>query len=717
MDQTLKEKPKIKLKVKPPCDSTGIHQVPDQVQNPKKKIILKKNTHDSKGEKSKEKKKTKGKPNGGHRSFFSPKEKPNFMTVKTSLKSILKNHQTSQPVINDLVISCHQIVIRTYQLMRLYLLCRYNQVKEQIRLDPSRRPPMTLFPTVIKMEKGHRVYSTEIDVDLIRYFIRAGGIVGNTGPEVSNPYIADELEEFYQKEYQPCLGKEKYDLRNKTFIIDKLAQQIQTGYNNNIKVHFLTRIRRLMNILNPMTPKEKGEKEKKRLFGRIKNAILMNCHQDIPVEYQEWSQMIREEYLPRTYEKCYGYDVHVHPEKYIYYLIKMNEKIEQTNQQINDSELSTEEKRKQTNRLFQPIPLRTSIIPCYFPIDVAVINSYFLKKTGRSGLQKQLKENRSKIWDVLFHTDRRVMRKTGYVFKSIQTDGVGVSICFQREGHRSNDENNMMESDDSEIYISDLTEREIHECIGKKLIGSDPGKEDLTHLMDDRKRRLRYGTTQRRVESQAERNREILLIEKNRHHITAEESVLTKSSCRTVDYQKFKDYIHLKTTLDEKIGWFYQQELYRKMKWRTSIDRRKSEDRFLNRIEQTYGPPEEIVICHGNWSQGKQMKHLYPSLGIGMRRLLRRRYKVLLVDEWGTSKYCNQCHAELIHHHSSETNKDLYRVLRCSNCERGSSESKRTYFFNRDSNACMNILYLCHEWLENRRRPSPYNRNNDADHS
>jgi len=99
-------------------------------------------------------------------------------------------------------------------------------------------------------------------------------------------------------------------------MITYLAQQIQTSFNNNIKEHFLTRIRRFMNLTNPYPETDK------RVFGKVKSLILLDHHDKIPPEYQEWSQMIKKQYLPEKYDICYGYDVKVYPEKYIFICLK-----------------------------------------------------------------------------------------------------------------------------------------------------------------------------------------------------------------------------------------------------------------------------------------------------------------------------------------------------------------------------------------------------------
>ena len=53
--------------------------------------------------------------------------------------------------------------------------------------------------------------------------------------------------------------------------------------------------------------------------------------------------------------------------------------------------------------------------------------------------------------------------------------------------------------------------------------------------------------------------------------------------------------------------------------------------------------------------------------------------------------------------------KELYRVLVCHHCKNDRSESI-CRFFNRDINACINMLYLSDEWIKNRIRLIEYSR-------
>ena len=114
------------------------------------------------------------------------------------------------------------------------------------------------------------------------------------------------------------------------------------------------------------------------------------------------------------------------------------------------------------------------------------------------------------------------------------------------------------------------------------------------------------------------------------------------------------------------------------------------------------------------------MKHLIPSSNIGLRKKIEKRYKVFLVSEYCTSKLCSSCNKELKNYkmnkediekyekkHNTKLNKnDLikHRLLVCSGCS--SSENKNSTFWNRDINACVNMLKLSKEWIFNKTRNS-----------
>lgn len=60
------------------------------------------------------------------------------------------------------------------------------------------------------------------------------------------------------------------------------------------------------------------------------------------------------------------------------------------------------------------------------------------------------------------------------------------------------------------------------------------------------------------------------------------------------------------------------------------------------------------------------MKGCVPSLGIGMRKLLEKRFRVKMVDEYKTSKTCNSCY-EVLKRYSKRDGKLSHSRLCCVN--------------------------------------------------
>jgi hypothetical protein len=84
-------------------------------------------------------------------------------------------------------------------------------------------------------------------------------------------------------------------------------------------------------------------------------------------------------------------------------------------------------------------------------------------------------------------------------------------------------------------------------------------------MVDKNKNKLRYTACQRRIESLRKRCSKITLREKVKNKIIEEETKLSSENCKTIDYDKFKEYIIGKTQLNDKVKDFYEKELFRKM--------------------------------------------------------------------------------------------------------------------------------------------------------
>jgi hypothetical protein len=240
------------------------------------------------------------------------------------------------------------------------------------------------------------------------------------------------------------------------------------------------------------------------------------------------------------------------------------------------------------------------------------------------------------------------------------------------------------------------------------MVGADPGKYNLLYMVDENGKKLRYTAFQRRTESMSKRNHCILLAEKQRNGVIEKETSLSDQNSKTVDYKKFKAYLKSKNQLNYELRPFYEKELYRKMKWRQFVYTQKSEDRFLNKIRETFG--ENAMIAYGDWSRTTQMKHFMPTKGVGLRKLIAKKFQTVSINEFRTSKLCCRCHCDLCHLQvqKDDRNKKVFRCLVCKGC--ASSESKQSIFVTRDLNSANNIRQLALHWLNVRKRPDVFNR-------
>ena len=625
------------------------------------------------------------------KSFFdnnNKNDKLNIFVVKTSLKSIIKDYNKNFIFFNNIVKDVNECVIRTYQFIRLYFIYCYHNNIDFINIDREN----------------------------VLYFMRALAIRDNRGIKPSNTDLQDKLNTFYETEFYPLINKPKLNFTHKTQLNAYVAEHITTSFNNNIKEHFITRFRHFLNVIEPdiefKTDKKDKEliKEKKRIYNLVKNSILNNdINEKCPEEYKKFANEIRNEYLPFEYEKTFYYDCkkECNLSYYLKQTIKMNYKIEK----LNDNK-----------KLYQIIPLRTSNIPSYVNFDKTIINTFF--NDGNSKYDKDVDE--IEIWNRIINTEHKIFKtqhKKNYRLSSLSTDGVGVSLTFKRIGLTKNKCNNdHIEKND--FYLEDLIDEDLEILKNKKIVCLDPGKKGVC-LLDENRNNLNYNTIQRRKESLRTRNNRIIHNEKINNDIIEKETILSNNNGKTVNYEKFKNYIKNKTLLDDEIKDFYYNTLFRKLKFRTNVYLRKSEDNFLNNIEKMYGNKEDIVIGYGDWSQDKQIKHLMPSSNIGLRRKIEKKYKVFLINEYCTSKLCSCCNKELKNYkmsnedikkyenkHKKQLNKEdltKHRLLICTGCS--SSENKKSTFWNRDINACVNMLKLSKEWINYKTRNPLFCRN------
>jgi hypothetical protein len=592
---------------------------------------------------------------------FRNNDKSAYKTFKIPLKSVLLNRDLVQPVINNLVFEMNDLMIHSYQFIRLYVLNCYSN--------------KTALP--------------DIDNTFILYCIKTLGIRSNQGVKSKNTELLDKLEKFYLEEYQPTINHEKTNLKNTSFLLPYLATQIHTSLSNNVQEHFIQHFLRFINQTTSHITKDKS------ILFKLKHQ-LMTLNNETDEIFNEWKTTHLSNILPTNITKSVYYDVKVRPFEYLKGMLYMNEVLE-----------------KQESKLFQPLPLRNNIVPKHIILDTASLVSLFCPANKTDGikkgeLHKNLKENQHDIWNAFLNLNHKIFRNQHYQFHhQIQTDGISCCLLFIRKDLKDKKWGSRVPVlQEQDFYsIEDLSKEQLDTLKDRNIVGCDPGKHSLVYMMDKNGKKLQYTASQRKIESYGKRNQRILLQEKKKHKIIKKETHLSFQNSKSVDYNKFKTYLVEKDKLNKEVSEFYKKETWRKMKFRQYSYGKKSIDNFLNKIQETFG--SNILIGYGNWSRDTQMKHFMPTMNKGLRKQIHKRYDTITINEFNTSKKCCDCYNEMKHYRDKE-NKEVYRLFVCSNCV--SCQNKQTVFRTRDANSAVNIMNLTTCWINNQTRPEEFSR-------
>ena len=298
---------------------------------------------------------------------FMNADKSAYKTFKIPLKSILQNRNLVQPIINNLVFEMNDLVIHTYQFIRLYVI----------------------------------TYKTDlpvIDDTFILYCLKVLGTRDVRGRQMVNVGLLESLETFYTTEYQPLLNHEKTNLKNKPHLLPYLATQIHTSLSNNAQERFIQHFLRFVNKTAPTD-------DKPTLF-KFKHHVL-SLNDETDEMFSNWKTTHLPNILPSKITKSIHYDVKANPMNYLKGMLYMNEVLETGG-----------------HKLFQPLPLRNNITPKHIILDTAGLVSLFCPENSKKGeLLKNITANQTVIWNNLVNLNHKIFKNAHYQFHhQIQTD-------------------------------------------------------------------------------------------------------------------------------------------------------------------------------------------------------------------------------------------------------------------------------------------------------
>jgi hypothetical protein len=631
------------------------------------------------------------------------KEPPDkYKCIKLPITSILNNNEESQKIFNsiqDAVYRTNYITTKTSLLLRLWCLDKFHN---------------------------------GIDIPLINEntikMCMKSILLPSSGPKPKNNNL------LLLNEFKNLHNFTLENGNNLSSILDYYAITILTSIETNIKMHFFDYVNRFINSYFKVLYKDDitNKDFKKQLFKDlyvVKNDIL-NGTLKANVKFHNWINEYRYKIVPEEFEVSYYYDIKATPQKYLKYMIFMNIELE-----------------KIEGKMYQFFPLQSSIIPRHIQMDTKSVIELLVEKEKKQYLDN-IELNKEFLWDKFFNITQKIK---DYKFdNTIITDGYATSLRFihndyiegekikkekMKKGRKDaremtdedkekkklskkklQDEKNEMNKLKQKIkpkkvekthefsYIDDVEKEELE---GNHIF-IDPGKRSLFTMMNDDGKFYSYTNKQRVNETKRLKYQNILKKYRDDLEITSKEKELSSYNSKSCNINKYREFITKKINTNEVLYKLYQNNKFRQYKWYAFINKKRTEDNMLNKIEKTYTKDSIIII--GDWSIGKQMKNFISTPNLSLKRKLQERFKVYDIDEYRTS---------CLNYRTEELCKNLYLPDK-KNKERKmhsiltyKMENKRNGCINRDKNGCKNIQKVFNYYMEYNERPERYKRGVD----
>ena len=662
-----------------------------------------------------------------------PPDKECYKCIKMSLEKLIRdetyNDRNVLKVINDVVKRANNIVCKTYMLLRLIILDKYHNNQD--------------LPN--------------IDVDFINIAFKV--FINSSGKKSlckNNKIVLENLKSYYDSNIFGDLE----DGTNLNPILIYSAKTMYISIINNIKLNFIAYLNRYINsIFYKKYETEIKDKDFKKQLCRELNTVkddIINNTLKSDSKYHDWLNTNRKYLVPilNVEESIYP-DLHTYPLKYLKYMIYLTGKLE--SMQLLQ---------------FQFFPLQTNAVPKNIRIDNRGLITLFENNVSdKFKIANQIKD---RLWNNIFNIKKNTKK---YKFDySIITDGYSVALQFiNNEGKnkknkmiekmqrgknekeallkgKSNDEKELIKkrikeekiekeelqkhnkkehiskkikeqknkkkdlktsNTQSEFpYIEDVPKTEI----GNKHIFIDPGKRTLLTMLDNK------GVFYQYHNSQYIRETKRLIYSKKTNTLKKElniveiETTLSNYNSKTINYTNFQMYIKHKIEANKILTEKYFDKRFRKFKWYSFINKKRTEDNLLNSIENTYSKDHKIII--GDWSIGKQMSNFISTPNIRLKRKLKERFDVYNFDEYKTS--CINYKTE------KESGNLIFKIKENTTCNRFISkigkkvemhsiltyqmENQRLGCINRDKNAVYNIRKIFNYYMLHNERPEVYKR-------
>jgi hypothetical protein len=687
------------------------------------------------------------------------KEPPDkYHTMKCYISSIMLD-DNDIPTFFDVMMRTHKLVIQAYQFVRLWILKNYHDKKDIPEITED------VFKMAFIVLNGNAQLKNDNDEE-IKEKQKAG-----PKPKGDNATLLKEFNKFYDSEYKN-LNYEKVNALHLSQILCYMATDMLTNVENNIKLHFISYVKRFVNSSFRKEHNniiENAEKNTKTQTRKELNKDLYDIKEDLlnntllsKEKYHKWINKHKQHIFPKEYKNSYQFDVQNNPQNYLKCMIYMCLELE-----------------KNEVKSFQFFPLRTQIIPKYIPIDTKILVELFIKENKKEYLDN-IEKYKKEIWSKIFILDNPIFKQKNYVFDyRISTDCMAVSIqllkkCYvekeqikkqnmkskkkemkenckemtqeQKDKYKkelekkkkdveqtiklknkekrdeekkklkklSKDEQQKIkdaikkEKHAEFPYLEELTDSEIEELKKANKVYVDPGKRDLLYMMNDEGKIFVYSNRQHVDETKRLKYQRLLKNHKDKEHISEKENELKDFNSKTCNYNKFKEYILNKNKINNELMAKYQNEKFRKYKWYSFINKKKAESKLINTIKKIFTKDKILPTL------------IYGDWSIGqqMRNYmstpnigLKRK-----IAEYFRIYSIDEFRTSLLNYKTEEKNENIYLpdkkgvIRKIHSVLTYQMENKRLGCINRDKNSVNNMKKITEYFLKNKSRPERYRR-------
>jgi hypothetical protein len=682
---------------------------------------------------------------------MSSKKPPDkYRTIKCSLKSIVKN-ELNQTKLFDACYRTHQIIIHTYQFLRLWILNKYHN-KENIPLITDDTIKMA-FKSLLKDSQGPKAKGTNLS-------------------------LYNEFKKLYDDEYKKLNYENKLDGVNLSQILGYMSIDMLTNIENNIKLHFIKYLNRFVNSSykkqnNELLEKcEKGTKTKLRKelnkdLYEIKQDLLNNTL-DSNIKYHEWINKHKNNIFPKEFNTSYEFDIQNNPQNYIKGMIYMCLEIE-----------------KIGTKSFQFFPLRNNIILKFIPIDSKSLIELFIEEDKNTYLT-DIENKKQELWNKYFNLNNTVFKQKEYSFDyRISTDCFSVSIqlihndFIQKEKDKKQNMKNkkgqmkeitknmnqeqkekykeylIKKKKDEQVkiklekkilkdkekeaykklskeekiklkkqkntenknklttkyiefpYLEELNETQYNELKNGNWVVSDPGKRCISYMKN--KNGITYKYTNRMHMNKTKRLKYQRLIKnyKDKKEITPIENKLSDFNSKSCILDEFKKFIKNKNELNKVLLEKYKEDIFRKYKWYSYVNRKRAETDLARNIKNKFG--KDVILIEGDYSDKlkttpSRIKYI-STPNLGLKRKLNEYLTIYNLDEFRTSclNYKTEEKCENMYLPDKKgIKRKIHSILTYQ------TESKRMGCINRDENAVNNMIKIVNTYLLNKTRPEKF---------